>query len=141
MRIKILNINDFEQLRMFHVKHCQNYIISNNSFKAYLSQKQYQVFGMFHVEHLVGYSIFLVSCDEADLVYIFIHPNFRRHGVGTKLIKSFARSALIRKIFLEVSSQNGGALEFYKSLGFRAIGYRTCYYKCDDAVLMLCELL
>ena len=133
--LRHLDINDFEVLKMFHVKHFQNYKISDQSFKAYLSQPQYQTFGMFHVKHLIGYVIFLTSQYEADIVYIATHPDYCRKGVATGLLGALTIPNL--EIFLEVATDNVAAIEFYKSQGFQTKAIRPKYLNEKDSYLMM----
>ncbi len=135
--LRQLCIDDFEKLKMFHVKHFQNYKISDESFIAYLSQPQYQTFGMFHVKHLIGYVIFLASKSEADIVYIAVHPDYRRQGVATALLNSIDKDLDDYRIFLEVSVENLGAIAFYKSQGFQIDAVRPKYLDGKDSYLMV----
>ena len=136
--LRLLTQSDFEILKMFHVKHFQNYKISDESFKAYLSQPQYKTFGMFHVKHLIGYVIFLTSQYEADIVYIAVQPKFRRNGVATTLLNTIKTPGF--KIFLEVSIDNEGAIEFYKAQGFHIETVRPKYLNGKDSYLMVKKL-
>ena len=133
--LRRLDINDFEILKMFHVEHFQNYKISDESFRTYLSQPQYQTFGMFHGKHLIGYVIYLVSQYEADIVYIATHPDYRRKGVAASLINALQTPNL--EIFLEVTIDNLGAIEFYKAQGFQTKAIRPKYLDGEDSYLMM----
>ncbi|MBV5283271.1 MAG: GNAT family N-acetyltransferase [Paludibacter sp.] len=51
---------------------------------------------------------------------LYVRPNFRGAGVGTKLIKeviAFAKAEKCKKLRWQVSEWNQPAIEFYKSLG------------------------
>ena len=147
INIKKLDINDFEKIKMFHVEHFANYKISDNSFRTYLTKTQYETFGMFHVKHLIGYVIFLVSQNEADIVYIVTHPRYRKMGVATKLLNEKCSTWNILengdvnfKIFIEVEVENLSAIAFYKSQNFQIISIRKKYLNGQDSYLMVKEL-
>ena len=140
IHIRILNLNDFQNLKMFHVKHFANYPISDSSLNAYLNLQQYKTAGAFLNKTLLGYIIFQVSDFEADIVYIATHPNYRKMGIGTALLNSKCFTWNISKsefkIFLEVSVTNKIAIEFYKKQDFKIIFLRKAYFKNTDAYLM-----
>ena len=76
----------------------------------------------------------LCSCvlDEMEILTIGVLPNSRRQGVGTRLMEemiSFAYQHQIKKIFLEVRSDNETAKNLYRHFGFHQTGIRKGYYK------------
>lgn len=142
IHIRLLDLGNFQKLKMFHVKHFENYRISDKSFYSYLSQKQYRTAGAFFEDNLIGYIIFLVSESEADIVYIATHPEFRKKGVGGELLNSKCFTWNIRqnsefKIFLEVQVDNLSAISFYLKHGFQVISLRKKYINGSDAYLMV----
>ena len=139
--IRKLEVSDFDELQMFHVKHFADYPISTTSFKSYLTMPQYQSVGAFLNNSLIGYIIFLKSDYEADIVYICVHPDFRRKGVAKKLLNSKCFTWNIEsisdfKIFLEVLTTNSGAISFYLSEGFEIVSTRKNYMNNQDAYVM-----
>ena len=135
--IRKLQLEDFDELKMFHVKHFQEYTILDHSFIAYLSLKQYTTYGMFHVKHLIGYAIFLNSGLEADIIYICTEPKFRRMGVATSIIEKYISDERIRNLFIEVEDTNHRAINFYKGLKFEIVGIRYKYIRGHDAYIMV----
>ena len=135
--IKRLTPADFAILKTFHVKHFPNYKISDQSLMTYLSQSQYQTYGMFHRQHLIGYVIFLSCGCEADIVYIGTAPTYRRKGVASALISNFIESEKIAQIFLEVCIKNTGAINLYKTLGFEIVSIRKKYLHNVDSYIMI----
>lgn len=54
-----------------------------------------------------------------ELMYMYIRPEYRRKGYGTKLLngaKSFAGEKNVKEIYSYVSDQSKRALEFYKKM-------------------------
>jgi ribosomal-protein-alanine N-acetyltransferase len=89
---------------------------------------------------LVGYYALQYVLDEAEIAVIAVKRKFRRQGIGRRLleeIKSFAIGQKIRKIHLEVRSENEAAVHLYRSFGFVEVGRRKNYYEApkDDAIL------
>jgi [ribosomal protein S18]-alanine N-acetyltransferase len=82
--------------------------------------------------------------DEAHIATIATHPDFRRQGIGERLMiaaLASARNEGAGRAFLEVRAGNAGALELYKKYGFIVVGVRRGYYKDnnEDAILMNLE--
>jgi [ribosomal protein S18]-alanine N-acetyltransferase len=79
--------------------------------------------------------------DELHIATIATHPDFRRQGIGKKLITHALKSARdegVTRAFLEVRESNKMAINMYKSFGFVEDGRRKEYYKDnhEDAILM-----
>ncbi len=79
--------------------------------------------------------------DEAHIATIATHPDFRRQGIGEKLMIAAlvaAREEGATRSFLEVRAGNLGAQALYKKYGFVVDGIRPKYYKDnnEDAILM-----
>ena len=96
-------------------------------------------------EHILGYICFWMFAGEVHLLNIAIHPQHRRQGLGTALLKkmkSFALSQAIEKIYLEVRPSNVAARRFYTKAGFQERGRRKRYYTDtgEDAIVMSLEL-
>lgn len=79
--------------------------------------------------------------DEVHVATIATHPDFRRQGIGEKiLIEALvaARAEGAVRAFLEVRVGNLGAQAMYKKYGFIVDGTRPHYYldNGEDAILM-----
>jgi ribosomal-protein-alanine N-acetyltransferase len=82
--------------------------------------------------------------DEAHIATIATHPDFRRQGIGERLMVEALLAARVEgasRAFLEVRASNLGALAMYKKYGFVIVGVRPKYYKNnnEDAILMNLE--
>lgn len=87
-----------------------------------------------------------IVIDELHIATIATHPDFRRHGIGTLILKYALQDAAaggVRRAFLEVRASNEAALDMYRKFGFEISGRRTKYYKDngEDAILMTLETL
>ncbi len=72
---------------------------------------------------LAGFAIGYRTREGAvHVVTLDVHPSFRRRSLGKSLIEellSRAARAGAREARLEVSTENAGAIAFYRQLGFR----------------------
>ena len=80
--------------------------------------------------------------DEASIVNIATHPDFRRRGCASAIIdalEKFLSSKSVQNIFLEVRVSNMPARTLYEGKGFRTVGTRKNYYRfpTEDAAVML----
>ncbi len=91
---------------------------------------------------IIGFLEMQVVADEADLVMIAIKKEFQRKGLGEYFLKQiikYLKERGITRIFLEVSSKNEKAINFYRKLGFVDYSIRKNYYK-DGSDALLLEL-
>jgi ribosomal-protein-alanine N-acetyltransferase len=90
---------------------------------------------------VIGYIIFWVIGEEAQINNIAIHPDFRRMGIGEHVLKHIGdqvKSSGVRLVTLEVRPSNAGALTLYRRLGYKMIGIRKGYYTnpAEDAFVL-----
>ena len=90
---------------------------------------------------VVGMIVVWLIVDEAHVATIATHPDFRRRGIGTKLLAHALRHMMgegARSSFLEVRESNTGAQDMYRKFGYEATGRRPHYYRDndEDAILM-----
>lgn len=92
---------------------------------------------------IIGYICVEHIMDEGHILNLAVHPDFRRRGIGTKLMEEVLdelKKNDCRYLYLEVRFSNLGARKFYESFGFRVVGIRRDYYTSpiEDAALMMC---
>jgi len=90
---------------------------------------------------LVGMIVVWLIVEEAHVATIATHPDYRRQGIGTRLLSHALRKMIDEgalSSFLEVREHNLGAQEMYRKFGYEASGRRPRYYKDnnEDAILM-----
>ena len=78
-------------------------------------------------EKVAGYVILYDSVDVWEIMKIAVSKEYRRKGIGEKLIK-YIFSLIQMPIMLEVRENNKGAIEFYRKNGFEQIATRKNYY-------------
>jgi ribosomal-protein-alanine N-acetyltransferase len=89
---------------------------------------------------LAGFAIMWVGEDHARLNLLAVRPEFRRQGVGRRLVEWLESSALVAGtpiIYLEVRAKNHQALSFYRRLGYRTVAVMPGYYKGRESALRM----
>src|SRR5581483_4570541 len=80
----------------------------------------------------IGFALARIAADEAELLLIGIHPDYRRGGHGGALLRHVLdalQRAGARQVFLEVAEHNIAADRFYRAMGFRQVGRRAGYFQ------------
>ena len=93
---------------------------------------------------LVGYVWVQIVLDEGYIGNVAVRVDYRRRGVGDRLLNALNELAAERKLrflTLEVRQGNDPALALYGKHGYRRTGLRKDYYTAprEDAVLMTKE--
>lgn len=90
-------------------------------------------------QKVLGYLIAWKIEDQLHLANIAVHPNERRKGIGSELLKTIlAIAAEIRckSIFLEVRESNRVAQNFYRKFGFiHILTQKNYYHDGEDALI------
>jgi ribosomal-protein-alanine N-acetyltransferase len=84
-------------------------------------------------EEILGY---IVYSPDGHIISIAVHPNYRRKGIGTKLLKKVFSSPRINRVWAEVRRSNSIAQRFYLKLGFKITGIIPNYYGDEDAFII-----
>jgi ribosomal-protein-alanine acetyltransferase len=84
--------------------------------------------------------LLLASCpapDEAEILTLAVHPEHRRRGAGSALLRTFLAGRCGR-VLLEVRSSNLPARRLYERFGFTEFARRRGYYQSppEDAVVL-----
>lgn len=93
------------------------------------------VLGQPHVFLLTQAGGFLVgraAGGEAELLTLAVPPDNRRRGTGGLLVENFLHHAGLlgaQDAFLEVSTENDGAIALYRQQGFAPVATRKAYMK------------
>lgn len=92
-------------------------------------------------ERLAGYVGSQTVLGETDMMNVAVDPDFRRQGLGNKLIQSLIeqlKAGGSHCLTLEVRASNTPAIALYEKLGFQEIGRRPKYYRNprEDALIL-----
>lgn len=127
-------------------RHSFLHVWDEDTFSGFLLDRQ--VFGYLlrlvgQPNRILGFVLCRLIVDEAEIITIAVHPNFRGRGVGQRLMDAVLRHLHHERataLFLEVDESNGSALQLYKRFGFVEVGRRPAYYETSvgrsDALIM-----
>ena len=90
---------------------------------------------------VVGFIGTWIVLDEAHITNIAMHPNYRKQGIASKLLKEFldyCKNQGCVAFTLEVRSGNKAAQALYEKYNFKEDGIRKGYYEDnkEDAIIM-----
>ena len=105
---------------------------SRASYEAECQRLGKQIWGVILGEQVVGFGILWVILDEAHLVMLAVHPDYRRQGMGRAIVEhllGIAQAKGCHWAVLEVRISNQAARALYEHLGFRVLGIRKKYYQ------------
>lgn len=135
LEIKKMNISDLNSIDMnefddfWNISNLKNDLLSENS-----------IWFIAKIEDVViGFVGFKKVFDEAEIMDIAVHKNYRMQGIASQMLAYMINEAKlmnIKRINLEVNEKNLPALNLYKKFGFIEIGRRKKYYGDLDAILM-----
>jgi len=94
---------------------------------------------------VVGYICLWIVLDEMQIANIAVSKEYRRQGIGEKLLNyilALAQESKCQEISLDVRKSNISALKLYEKLGFEKKGRRKNYYRFpqEDALILVKEL-
>ena len=88
---------------------------------------------------IIGVLSYLLIYDRVEIEYIVVDNEYKRKGIGSKLLNSINLNG-IKNITLEVRESNKEAINFYKKNGFNIVTVRKNYYNGEDGYLMIKNL-
>jgi ADP-ribose pyrophosphatase YjhB (NUDIX family) len=122
---------------------------ANGTCAAFIGEPDRRLFVAVDNGQVIGYSGLALDAGNctAQIVQIFVHPRYRRWGIGTHLIQTcleFSREAGMRAVFAQAPLSNPGWGVYLKA-GFRVSGFTNDYYepgveKPATALLLTCDL-
>jgi ribosomal-protein-alanine N-acetyltransferase len=91
-------------------------------------------------QRVIGFVCFTDVGEESELLNICVHSDYRRLGVGRRLMEfyvEFSRRRGIKTFHLEVHASNQSAIRLYQLFAYEASGIRKKFYHGRlDALLM-----
>lgn len=131
MNIRKVTSDDLVEIESLNKK----YFHENRDFKEIIENKDDYFFVAEEKDRIVGFSgIYYHDWNNtAQIIDIFVHPDYRGKGLSDKLIKKIkleAKKLKVRTIIAEAPSLNN-ALATYLRNGFRVCGFNDRYYSND----------
>lgn len=88
----------------------------------------------------IGFALLQCVPPDSELLSVGVRPNMRRIGIAQAVLRRAATDLAQRgaaTMFLDVATDNPGAIALYRKLGFRDISVRPRYYRGKvDAIVM-----
>lgn len=137
--VERLGVSDLDDLIELE-KLCFAYHWTREQFLMGLEKGIYVILGVRKGEGLGGYLALSFVHDEMEILNLAVHPDARRNGLGTALMKAGFNMCIergIAKSFLDVKCSNQPAIDLYTKFGYKKIGVRKKYYPDtkEDALL------
>lgn len=113
------------------------------SYGAIASSFENSAYSMFVAEEageVIGYGCISVACESCDLENVVVAEEYRRSGVGRRILNALIAEASNRgaeSIFLEVRVSNAPAMRLYLSCGFVGLYARSRYYSDGEDCLVM----
>ena len=126
----------FKHLISYEGKHYDDFLSmgwSTNQIINQINKKTNLAFGAFNNKTLVSFilgDLFNIEkISEYEILLIYVCKNFRKKGLGTKLLNKIEENNIrLKKIYLEVSQNNSEGISFYKKMKFKTIHIRKNYF-------------
>lgn len=83
-------------------------------------------------KHIVGYCLYQVVFEQAEILRIGTHPDYQRQGIASQIFATLNEGLInneVESLMLEVRADNLPAIALYKQQGFGVIHRRKGYYK------------
>ena len=109
-----------------------------------LSDKKYFCIVITIDNKIIGHVIAWNVGDDGEIDRLAIAHNWRRRGLGARLLDDLVSIALsrgVRQLFLEVREDNIAAQQLYLGRGFEIVGARPDYYPDGSAALVMKRIL
>ncbi len=109
-----------------------------------LEQDSIDLLVVYQSENIVGYCLYQVVFEQAEILRIGTHPDYQRQGIASQLFIKLNKELQDRKVeslLLEVRADNAPAIALYERQGFVVIHQRKGYYSqpnqpTTDALIM-----
>ena len=88
---------------------------------------------------IIGYCVAAEEGKSAHLISIGVIQEYRRRGIGTRLIRRLLAnlSSGVKELRLEVKENNREAITFYETMGFKQVDYAQNYYEDGSAAIQM----
>lgn len=93
---------------------------------------------------IVSFLNYSLIYDRIEIEYIYTNLEYRNQNIASKLLNYLIELGLNNNclnVTLEVRCSNISAIKFYEKNGFKKVSIRKNYYKDEDGILMLRELV
>ena len=114
----------------------------NTSINSLGTYSHYVIYEISNI--IVGFISYDLIYDRLEIEYIYVNKEYRNKGIASKLMDylvDIGNKNNCINISLEVRETNLIAKNFYKKHKFEEVARREKYYKNEDGILMVRELV
>ena len=109
-----------------------------------LAQDSIDLLVVYQIDKVVGYCLYQVIFEQAEILRIGTHPDYQRQGIALQLfakLNAELMSNQVENLLLEVRADNFAAIALYEQQGLAVIHRRKGYYQIPhrpaiDALIM-----
>ncbi|WP_299238084.1 ribosomal protein S18-alanine N-acetyltransferase [uncultured Psychrobacter sp.] len=97
-----------------------------------LEQDSIDLLVVYQSDTVVGYCLYQMMFEQAEILRIGTHPNYQRQGIASNLVAELnqqLQALTVESLLLEVRADNLPAIALYEQQGFETIHQRKGYYK------------
>jgi len=97
-----------------------------------LEQDSIDLLVVYQSDKVVGYCLYQVMFEQAEILRIGTHPDYQRQGIASKLVAELnqqLQALTVESLLLEVRADNLPAIALYEQQGLETIHQRKGYYK------------
>ncbi len=109
-----------------------------------LEQDSIDLLVVYQIDKIVGYCLYQVIFEQAEILRIGTHPDYQRRGIASQVFAKLNVELLskqVESLLLEVRADNIAAITLYEQQGLAVIHRRKGYYQTPhspaiDALIM-----
>ena len=109
-----------------------------------LAQDSIDLLVVYQIDKVVGYCLYQVVFEQAEILRIGTHPDYQRQGIASRIFARLNKALEVNQVeslLLEVRADNTAAIALYEQQGFTVIHTRKSYYQAAhqpavDALIM-----
>ncbi|MBF4490822.1 ribosomal protein S18-alanine N-acetyltransferase [Psychrobacter sp. N25K4-3-2] len=109
-----------------------------------LEQDSIDLLVVYQIDEVVGYCLYQVIFEQAEILRIGTHPDYQRQGIASQVfakLNTELMNSKVENLLLEVRADNFSAIALYEQQGLAVINRRKGYYQMPhrpaiDALIM-----
>ena len=141
IKIRKMHIKDIEQIMKIESVSYGEFFWPYEAFVTEIQSDLAQYFVAVNDSgNVIGYAGYWLICDEAHITTIAVHPDYRRQGLGERLLQKMIDTGYEKSakwFTLEVRASNLAAQNMYFKYNFKSLGLRKKYYQDNDEDAMI----
>ena len=128
-QISDVNENDYKEILQIE-KQLFEYPWNIKDLSKFAELEYFRIWKI-ELNEIIGYVLFFDIKNEIEIIKIGVTKDHQRKNCGSFFINKMKKKGA-KNIFLEVSSANMEAINFYYKNGFKKTGIRKSYYQVKD---------